>query len=53
MARSHNHPTHHHGADRVESAIDAAKQVRRDFSRARGLATLLLSALTAAIMVVP
>ena len=45
-------PTHHHGADRVESAIDAAQQVRRDFSGARGLATLLLSALTAAIMVV-
>ena len=47
-----NYPAHHQGADRVESAIDAAKQVRRDFSGARGLATLLLSALTAAIVVV-
>ena len=47
-----NHPTHHQGADRVESAIDSAKQVRRDFSGARGLAALLLSALTAAIMVI-
>ena len=47
-----NYPTHHLGAGRVESAIDAAQKVRRDFSGTRGLATLLLSALTAAIMVV-
>jgi len=47
-----DYPTHHHGADRVESAIDAAQKARRDFSGARGLATLLLSALTAAILVV-
>lgn len=47
-----NYPTRHHGADRVESVIDAADQVRRDFSGTRGLATLLLSAVTAAIMVV-
>ena len=47
-----HYPTRHHGADRVESVIDAARQVRRDFSGARCLATLLLSALTAAIMVV-
>ena len=47
-----NYPTRHHGADRVASVIDAAEQVRRDFSGARGLATLLLSALTAAVMVV-
>ena len=45
-----NYPTRHHGADRVESVIDAAQQVRRDFSCAHGLATLLLSALTAAIV---
>ena len=47
-----DYPAHHQGADRVESAIDAAQQARRDFSGARGLATLLLSALTAAVMVV-
>ncbi len=46
------YPSHHQGADRVESAIEAAQRVRRDFSSARGLATLLLSALTAAVMVV-
>jgi hypothetical protein len=42
----------HHGADRVESAIDAAQQVRRDLAGTRGLATLLLSAALAAVMVV-
>ena len=47
-----DYPTHHHGADRVASAIGAVQQARRDFSGARGLATLLLSALTAAVMVV-
>ena len=47
-----NYPTRHLGAGRVESAIDAAQKVRRDFSGTRGLATLLLSALTAAIVVV-
>ena len=54
MARfiNSNYPTHHQGADRIESVIDAAKEVRHDFSGARGLATLLLSALTAAILVV-
>lgn len=41
----------HHGADRVESAIDAAQQVRQSFSGTRGLATLLLSAMAAAVMV--
>lgn len=43
---------HHQGADRIESVIDAAQQLRRDLSGAQGLATLLLSALTAAVMVV-
>ena len=42
----------HHGADRVESAIDAALQARQDFSGMRGLSTLLLSAMVAAIMLV-
>lgn len=41
----------HHGADRVESVIDAAQQVRHSFSGTRGLATLLLSAMAAAVMV--
>lgn len=42
----------HHGANRVESVIDAAQQVRHGFSGTRGLATLLLSAVAAATMVV-
>jgi len=42
----------HHGANRVESVIDAAQQVGHDFSGTRGLATLLLSAVAAAVMVV-
>lgn len=42
----------HQGADRIESAIEAVQHARRDLSGARGLATLLLSAVTAAVMVV-
>lgn len=44
--------TEHTGADRVESAIHAAGQLRQGFSGTRGLATLLLSAIVASIMVV-
>ena len=47
-----NYPTRHQGAERVESVIDAAKEVRRGLSGTRGLATMLLSGVTAAIMVV-
>lgn len=47
-----DYSTQHPGVARVESAIDAAQQVRRNFSGARGLATLLLSAMVAAVMVV-
>lgn len=42
----------HPGVARVESAIDAAKELRQGFSGTRGLATLLLSAMAAAVMVV-
>ena len=47
-----NYPTQHHGADRVESAIDAVQQARRGLSGTHGLATLLLSAIVAAVVVV-
>lgn len=42
----------HPGVARVESAIEAAQQLRHGFSGTRGLATLLLSAVAAAVMVV-
>jgi hypothetical protein len=42
----------HPGVTRVESALDAAQQLRQGFSSTRGLAALLLSAIVAAIMVV-
>ena len=42
----------HQGVERIESAIRAVQHARRDLSGSRGLATLLLSAMTAAIMVV-
>lgn len=42
----------HTGAARVESALHAASQLRQGFSGTRGLATLLLSAIVASIMVV-
>ncbi len=44
--------TEHPGVARVESAIDAARQLRQGFSGTRGLAALLLSAIAAAVMVV-
>ncbi len=54
MTRSSNieYFAKHHGADRIESVVDAAQQVRRSLTGPRGLATLLLSAMTAAAMVV-
>jgi len=45
---SHQHP----GVARVESALASAQQIKRRFSGTRGLATLLLSAIAAAVMVV-
>lgn len=42
----------HPGVARVESAIDAARQLRPRFTGTRGLAKLLLSAVVAAIIVV-
>ena len=41
----------HPGVERVESAIEAARHLRQGFSGTRGLATLLLSAIAAAVMV--
>lgn len=42
----------HPGVARVESALDAAQQLRQGFFGTRGIATLLLSAIVAALMVV-
>jgi hypothetical protein len=42
----------HPGVARVESAFDAAQHLRHGFSGTRGIATLLLSAIAAAVMVV-
>ena len=42
----------HQGADRFESAVEAVQQARHYLTDSRGLATLLLSAVTAAVMVV-
>ena len=47
-----NQLTRHVGANRVESAIASASHVKRGMSGTRGLATLLLSAIVAAVMVV-
>lgn len=47
-----NQITQHAGAMRVESAIAEVGQIRRRLSGTRGLATLLLSAIVAAAMVV-
>lgn len=44
--------TRHPGAPRAESALDAAKQLHQGLFGTRGLATLLLSAMAAATMVV-
>ena len=44
--------TKHPGVARVESAIEGAQHLRRGFSGTRALAKLLLSAITAAVMVV-
>jgi len=45
------YPVQHTGANRVESAMDAAQHIGQGFSGTRGLATLLLSAIAAAVMV--
>ena len=42
----------HPGVERLESVIASAQQIKRNFSGTRGLATLLLSAIAAAVMVV-
>ena len=42
----------HPGVERVASVLATAQQIKRNFSGTRGLATLLLSAIAAAVMVV-
>lgn len=46
------HSTQHPGVSRAESAIEALGQLRQGLLGTRGLATLLLSAMAAAVMVV-
>lgn len=54
MARFINleYSAQHCGANRVESVIDAAQEAGHSLSGTRGLSTLLLSAVAAAVMVV-
>ncbi|MES2942667.1 MAG: hypothetical protein V4772_07345 [Pseudomonadota bacterium] len=47
-----DYSTQHPGVARIESAIDATQQLRKGFSATRSIATLLLSAIAAAVMVV-
>ncbi|MEO6016735.1 MAG: hypothetical protein ABIP46_05725 [Polaromonas sp.] len=47
-----NYSKEHPGVTRVESALVAAQQLQKGFSGTRGLASLLLSAVAAAVMVV-
>jgi hypothetical protein len=42
----------HAGADRLELAVESAQHIKRNISSTRSLATLLLSAIAAAVMVV-
>ena len=42
----------HPGVARLEASLEAANRLRKGFSGTRGLATLLLSAMVAAVMVV-
>lgn len=46
------HPAEHPGVARFESALGTARQLRRGFDGAKGLAALLLAALVAAMVVV-
>lgn len=44
-------PTEHPGVARLEAAAEGARQLRRNLSGGRGLATVLLSAIVAAVAV--
>lgn len=47
-----NYSSRHAGADRLESAVESVLLIQRNFFSTRSLATLLLSAIAAAVMVV-
>lgn len=47
-----DYSSQHAGVARVEAVISSAKRIKRNFSTTRFLATLLLSAIAAAVMVV-
>lgn len=44
--------TRHAGAERIESVIEAAGQIRQEFDGAKGLTVMLLAAIVAALIVV-
>lgn len=47
-----NFPLRHAGAERIESAVEAASQIRKSFNSTRGLSVMLLAAMVAALIVV-
>jgi hypothetical protein len=47
-----DYPKHHEGADRLVNAFDTAQGLRTKFSSSKAIATLLLSAMVAAAVVV-
>ena len=47
-----DYSTQHPGVARMEAAIASARNIRRHFSGARGVATLLISALASTVVVV-
>lgn len=47
-----NYSLRHAGAERIESAVEAASQIRQGFNSTRSLSIMLLAAMVAALIVV-